>query len=561
MKLNTTYSQNNPKLYNNNIHFKEQEKYTTAVYDNLEKKNDYKYNIKRPAQAISFGGSAVSMSDKFIQNKFLNKVIGFVNENEAAYNAIFSLFVAGMLKPFVVLNMPGSEDKDKQIVATKNFLQAFLGSFFGITITGGIVKKSVDIINNNLELIDIDEATNKIKEVTLDNKNLGEVAEKLVVKEHTGLLARFKNAKDSFVSGKGIKKVGALFVNFLKAPSYTPTIDEIKAKKISVANSFNSMHKQIFQNNINFTRTLVSNSNKKDAYNSFWKNITGSPVAIGKAKISSILLPIVVGLLFAKRTTDKAKEKQANANSQDKKDVLNNESQKKDNKIAFKGALHTKTINLIAKNVEKLSMSKTGESVVNALGSLPGPLNKPSARMGDIESLLVTAYWIYNTSKSEKIEPSQKLGLNVHTATVTIVSSTCAFLIDTMLDGLISKTANKYGNIIQEIAQSVPDNLKKPENKEELVEFLKEKTDALLNSKKIVKSLSDVDLLNKDSTNQVINALSSKYKKQLSKFKSLSIFTLVVRFLVPVLMVPVSGKIKRKIVEIRKEKELKEQKA
>ena len=257
MKLNTTYSQNNPKLYNNNIHFKEQEKYTTAVYDNLEKKNDYKYNIKRPAQAISFGGSAVSMSDKFIQNKFLNKVIGFVNENEAAYNAIFSLFVAGMLKPFVVLNMPGSEDKDKQIVATKNFLQAFLGSFFGITITGGIVKKSVDIINNNLELIDIDEATNKIKEVTLDNKNLGEVAEKLVVKEHTGLLARLKNAKDSFVSGNGIKKVGALFVNFLKAPSYTPTIDEIKAKKISVANSFNSMHKQIFQNNINFTRTLV----------------------------------------------------------------------------------------------------------------------------------------------------------------------------------------------------------------------------------------------------------------------------------------------------------------
>ncbi|MBQ7287266.1 MAG: hypothetical protein IJW73_05850, partial [Candidatus Gastranaerophilales bacterium] len=48
---------------------------------------------------------------------------------------------------------------------------------------------------------------------------------------------------------------------------------------------------------------------------------------------------------------------------------------------------------------------------------------------------------------------------------------------------------------------------------------------------------------------KTIEELSKNYGKKLSKFKSLTIFTLVVRFLVPVLMVPFSGKLKKKIVE------------
>ena len=84
---------------------------------------------------------------------------------------------------------------------------------------------------------------------------------------------------------------------------------------------------------------------------------------------------------------------------------------------------------------------------------------------------------------------------------------------------------------------------------------MKENSSNLLNSEKIVKTLSNTDLLNKESLEKAIKGLSSTYKKQLSKFKSLTIFTFVVRFLVPVLMVPVSGKIKRKIVERQKQKE------
>ncbi len=561
MKLNTINSQiKNNKMRDNHAYIHKQNNFGSVTYNAHINENNDNYNTNRPAQAISFGGSIVSASEKFIKSETMNKVVGFVYDNEAAYNAIFSLFVAGMLKPFVVLNMPGSEEKDKQIVATKNFLQAFLGSFFGMTITGGIIKKSVDIINNNLNLVNIDKATNKIKDVTLENEKLTEIATKLIEKENTGLAARFKNAANGFNNATGFKKVAAMVSDFIKPPSYTPLPEEIMKRKISVANAFNTVHKRVFQSNINFTKELLENSNKKEAYNSFWKNITGSPVAIGKAKISSILLPGVVAFLFAKRTLEKNNAKNADSKVQDdkaKKDdkqvAFKQNSKRSD--IAFKGSLKDAAINTIALNVEKLSMSKFGQAGVNFLAGLPKVLNKPSARMADIESILVTLYWINNTNKSKKIEPSQKLGLNVHSATVTIVSSTCAFLIDTMLDGLIDSTARKYGNVIDDMVKTIPQNLKESGNKEQLTAYLKENSSNLLNSEKIVKTLSNTDLLNKESLEKAIKGLSSTYKKQLSKFKSLTIFTFVVRFLVPVLMVPVSGKIKRKIVERQKQKE------
>lgn len=558
MKLNAINSQiKNNKMHHDYAYLHKQNDFNTVTLDERRKKINDNYNTNRPAQAISFGGSAVSMSEKFIKNKFLNSVMGFVYDNEAAYNAVFSLFVAGMLKPFIVLNMPGSEDKDKQVIATKNFLQAFIGFFLGITISGGIIKKAVDVVNNNLKLIKIDETTRKIKNVTLNNPKLTEIAEDAIIKKHTGFPAKIKNAKEAFSNSSGFKKISDGIVEFFKKPTYTPGLEEVKKKKIAIANAFNMTHKDIFQNNFNFTRKLVSDSNLKDSYNSVWKNIAGTPVAIGKAKVSSLLLPTVVGVLFAKRGLDKTKANKNNANQKNDKSKDNNIKFKQNNSknISFKGSLQNVVTDGIALNLEKLSMTKIGQSFVKAISSLPGALNKPSARMADLESILITSYWVYNTLKSDKIEPSQKLGLNVHSILVTAVSSTCAFIIDTMLDGLIDKTKLKYGSIVEEIAQSVPENLKQSGNKEELIAFLKEKSADLLNSEKIVKSLSNTDLTNKTMVKESVNKLSATYGKQLSKFKSLTIFTLVVRFLVPVAMVQFSGKLKKKIVEMQKQKE------
>ena len=53
---------------------------------------------------------------------------------------------------------------------------------------------------------------------------------------------------------------------------------------------------------------------------------------------------------------------------------------------------------------------------------------------------------------------------------------------------------------------------------------------------------------------KAVKTVTKGYAKKLGKFKSLTLFTFVVRFLVPVLMVPISGKMKKKIVELTSKK-------
>ena len=66
-----------------------------------------------------------------------------------------------------------------------------------------------------------------------------------------------------------------------------------------------------------------------------------------------------------------------------------------------------------------------------------------------------------------------------------------------------------------------------------------------------ISTLKDIDKIN-----DAIESLGEKtYGKKLNKFKSLTIFTLVVRFLVPVLLVPISGKLKKKIMELKNQKD------
>ena len=64
--------------------------------------------------------------------------------------------------------------------------------------------------------------------------------------------------------------------------------------------------------------------------------------------------------------------------------------------------------------------------------------------MGDLESGLITTYWVVNTHNSKKIDPDQKLGLNVHTILVTLVSSTVAFIVDTAGGVIFAKVLNIF---------------------------------------------------------------------------------------------------------------------
>lgn len=644
MKANLTYSQNN---YINNSHLAEKRK--KFKQGDFEEQITREKNTEiRPARAISFGGSVNSTGkfaqktlDALIENKNLasrgvNYLITALNENEAAYNAIYSLVLAGMIKPALVLRMPGSEDKDKQLVATKNFVQAFIGTFLSYTIGGGFIKKAIDVVKNNIKLIDSIDDNGNIKSLEATSEKALELAQNMIIKEQKGLFKKVKSASKSVKNVQGTKKIGTFFKALAKKEEYIPDIDVIAKKANDMVGNFNKGHLKIFEKNKSFvkdlkykTKNAKSGTTYLDAFETLWKNSTGALTSIGKAKISSILLPVVVAALFGKKNLEKemAKKEQERQNKAKETTLSNNTSFKNQqaqfrqmmNKnvapISFSGKHLDKGIDVLAKGVEYAGMSKPGE----ALAKLLSKSKKPIARMGDVESFAITGYWLQNTARNKKIEKSQKLGLNVHTALVTLVSSLSAFIIDAALDKVIdtaeeqhtlklnsivdaikqdenllrsvpqinleyskpvqalikkaclnivdSKDPNAVEKVLQSLkktdvikeaiqngAEGIDENLLKRvienlKKAEPLNKTIKEQCGNMIDAKEISKTLTRIDLNDNDAIKSAIKGLTGAYKGKLKKFKSLTIFTLVVRLIVPVLMVPVSGKIKRKIVE------------
>lgn len=119
---------------------------------------------KRPADNVSFGGSAVIASSKkmltglpqvvsgflkpnitsnaaknivstpapewakkVVGSKWFNSLHKLVEEKEGVFEAAAALGLAGTLKPLSVMFMPGAKDEDKEQIAAKNFVSAFLG--------------------------------------------------------------------------------------------------------------------------------------------------------------------------------------------------------------------------------------------------------------------------------------------------------------------------------------------------------------------------------------------------------------------------------------------------
>lgn len=582
-----------------------------------EKKNINNQN--RPAQALSFGGSLdLAAADaaqkaansglrdkiysKFTQSSGINKMIGFTADNEAAFNAIYSLIFAGILKPICVIHQKGSDEKDKQYIATKNFLQAFIGSFLGLTVGGGIIKKITDVITNNLKMISVDDVT---KEMSLKGEPQAlKLAKKSLDKKYSSLGTKINLAKETRKDLAGFEKVKQFAADVRKNISLdfknnqvlrtfkengeekTEAIakdlsKELEQKAKSITETA-SRHLSFFKDHPEYveelTKSMADGKAKGtlyDAYESVLKNSTGWITAIMKAKISSILLPTVVALFFTNRAAKKVNENKANENktnganpqqnqsvllnskifkqeNENYKALLNKQESSKDQKaqkqVSFGKGLDN-TIDIGAQIVENISLSKPMEKFTKGLFKLPSPLNKPSARMGDIESGLITTYWVLNTLRSKKIDPSQKLGINIHTILVSVVSSICAFIIDTALDGAIGKAGDKYKDIIEASYEKAKDS----QTQEEFAKIMKENCSKLFNSEGIEKKIKHG--MSEDNLKDTVTELTNNYSKKLSKFKSLIIFTAVVRFLVPVLLVPYSGKLKNIVMEKSKKKE------
>ena len=425
-------------------------------------------------------------------------------------------------------------------------------------------KELIETAKEHLPIFNNPKHINFVKELK-ENGN-----EKLLLKQKNEIIELINNGKaDS-------KAIGEQCDSLLKAildSTVTGEKGNIKEqfKNVTEAITDKDKLKTALNEFFDFAKDRRASETLMDTYKSTWKQSTGWITAIGKAKISSLLLPTVMAALFAQRNAQKALQEQQKRNIS----VLENSKTFNDEKNTFKAFSNNqapkqqsftggadKFINNLAKGVEKISISGFGEKIVRGMHSLPSPLNKTSARMGDIESGIITGYWVQNTIRSKKIDPEQKLGLNVHTVLVTLVSSACAFVIDTALDPIINKCKKNYAKTLENTA-------KQALKSENTAETLKEGYKNLLGNSKAVSEISkalknkNIENLfdeagnmikNTDLTN-TIDDLVQTYGKKLTKFKSLTVFTAVVRFLVPVLMVPISGRLKQKIKEAKKEKE------
>lgn len=489
-------------------------------------------NIAKSAISKAGVGEIPNWANKMGGSKFFNTVLESVDKNETFYEAFVALVVAGMLKPICVVAMPGAKMEDKQMSATKNTASAIVG--FGLS--NLILSPCSTAVNQITKSLDGANPTKYIKD-----QNYVEAL------KNEDLLKGMKSTLgDSFKTT--FKKAPDMIVSPLKAGiaiALTPYLLEFifgkrKKEKAEKEKLERNNAPQAFNPNMTIMNTLriqkpsnvqnaKTNDNKSDNQNN---------------------QPSFTGL----------KTNSANTNSN-----INNSPS-----FTGLGALKEKYCNALAKPIAKGMGVIAGTKPAQWLVKTFARFEKPSARWSDMASFAITYFYINNTRKSKKIEEERKLPLMINNFMVTAASSTAAFLIDKYTDKpmenllksyLKNNEAGIYEKSNKEITKALELTLKegKELDKDAMLRHADrildggELSDAFknavksLNENEIIKQAIDKELINSDEIMQMaasgFEKHASKIYKVISKTKSLTVFTLTVRFLVTVLMVPVIGKV------------------
>ena len=371
MKLNINNNNNFNANYSGRYNSARIKAYESTIHKGIGKENEAvntNVNNNRPAEAISFGGSLSSVSTKAVNNlvnsKNFNNFVKYAADNEVIFTALYSLVLAGILKPYFIIKQKGGDEKDKQYIATKNFLQAFVGSFLNLTVGGMLIDKMTKGAKRELSFLKEEkDANGQITNFNL-KQDIGSYTEEAISeiqKKKNSLGGKLKRGFTSLRNGESFKKGFQDVTNIeltatdkkvlerlFKLKGKENIIDEAnkllahgeslsKAGKTTIrmyrdANN----HLSIFQNNKDFIKTLHDTSIKKgllgnnshplksgeetplEVFSSVMKNSSGVFTGIIKGMISSRLLPIVTTLIFggalASKLSGKKDKKQTEEN-------------------------------------------------------------------------------------------------------------------------------------------------------------------------------------------------------------------------------------------------------
>ena len=503
-------------------------------------------------------------ADKMGGANWFKSVLKSVDKNETFYEALTALVVAGMLKPVCVLAMPGAEMEDKQMSATKNSVSAFIG--FGLS--NLILGPFSSAVNKVVKSIDSKDPTKYIKDINyvdaLKNEELVTLANGTKLKSTLG---------DAFKTT--YKKLPDLGVSPMKAAltiALTPYILKLlfgkdKKDKTPKKNPVeNPMNKMTIMNSIRMNANNVHPV--QTAFNGQKVQNNNNPSFTGNAQNNSSLNnnPSFKGSI-ASEIGDEASEYFASGVKKTIELV-----KKQDKSTGFKRLkeLYNGIFDKhIAKGIGWIAPRKMGQKLVETTARF----EKPSARWSDLASFAITYFYVSNTAKSDKIEEERKLPLMINNVMVTAASSTAAFLIDKYTDKpmenllrsyLKHNDADLYNKANKKIVESLQIALDEGFDQAD-IDALKKHSSELLSGglenvsdglKDAIKALKDNDIVQRAIKEKIIEnddiakMAASGFEKQakaiygnISKAKSLTVFTLTVRFLVTVLMTPVIGRV------------------
>ena len=556
-------NKNNLSMYGE--HTKHRHRQTGLITQNYSSQNELNNNQIRPAERASLSGSehlngnisftgdpkmvtniaktALSKAgvgelpgwaDKMGGAKWFSSVLNSVNKNETFYEAFVALVVAGMLKPICVVAMPGAKMEDKQMSATKNAASAIVG--FGLSnLILSPCSNAVNKINKSINSTDAKEITKYIKDKHyIDQIKSEELLSGMKSTIGDSFKTTFKKAPDMIVTPLKASIAIALtpyLLDFIFGKRKKEKAEKEKLERQNKPNAFNPdmtiMNTLRIKKPSNVQNTNFEGKNKNNSI-----SFTGAKENLDNNSINNS--PSFTGIF---KPLGVAKEAYCNALAEP-----------------------------IAKAMGYIAGTKPAQWLVKTFARF----EKPSARWSDMASFAITYFYINNTKKSDKIPEERKLPLMINNFMVTVASSTAAFLIDKYTDKPMENLLKSYlknneqsvyeksnKGIINALTAAVEggqeldkDALLRHADKlideDNMSDAFRNAVEELKNNKTVQKAITNGKIAPDEIAKMAASGFesqASKIYKVISKTKSLTVFTLTVRFLVTVLMVPVIGKV------------------
>ncbi len=499
-------------------------------------------------------------ADKMGGANFFKGLLKSVDKSETFFEAVTALVIAGMLKPICVLAMPGAEMEDKEMSATKNAVSAFIG--FGLS--NLILGPFSSAVNKIVKSVDSKDPTKYIKDINyvdaIKNEELITLANGTKLKSTLGdaFKTTYKKLPDLAVSPMKAALTIALTPYILKFLFKKDKAGKNSKKKNPVENPMNKMTVmntiRMNSNNVHQAQPAFSGSeNKQKSAISFTGNVKNSTTSF-KGSLASEAADNAQDFFASgvRKVIEKAEKDAPSKGFKKLKELYN--------------ALFDEHI---AKGIGRIAPRKMGQKLVETTARF----EKPSARWSDLASFAITYFYVSNTAKSEKIEEERKLPLMINNVMVTAASSTAAFLIDKYTDkpmenllrsylkhrdaDLFNKSNSKIVDALKialdEGADSIDLDAMKRHSDELLsggwdnfTDALKDSITALKNNDVVQRAIKENIIENDDIAKLAASGFEKQAKSiygNISKAKSLTVFTLTVRFLVTVLMTPVIGQV------------------